>query len=88
MSAAKLMVVAGPNKGATYFLNEGENTVGRTPDNTIVLASTQVSKRHCAFVVKGRKVELQDIGSSNGTFVNGVLVKKKNLENRDKLFFH
>lgn len=79
------MVVAGPNKGATYFLADGENSVGRAPDNMIVLASGQVSKKHCVFNVREKSVEVLDAGSSNGTFVNGVLVKKKVLQNREKI---
>jgi len=85
MSFAKLIVVAGPNKGAAYFLNEGENTLGRGEDNAIVLSSGKVSKKHCTLMVGKQKVELVDNGSSNGTFVNGVLVKKKILQNREKI---
>jgi hypothetical protein len=83
--SVKIVVVSGPNRGATYFLQEGENSLGRSPDNPIVLASTQVSKKHCALICKGAKVEMQDLGSSNGTFVNGVLTKKKLLQNRDRV---
>lgn len=85
MANVKLVVVSGPNRGATYFLDEGESTFGRAAENQVVLASTQVSKRHCAVIVQGRKAELKDLGSSNGTFVNGVLTKKKLLANRDRI---
>lgn len=83
--STKLVVVSGPNRGATYFLQDGENTLGRGAECTIVLASTQVSKKHCALVQQNRKVELRDVGSSNGTFVNGVLTKKRLLQNRDRV---
>jgi pSer/pThr/pTyr-binding forkhead associated (FHA) protein len=82
---AKLLVVSGPNRGATYFLDDGEVTLGRSPECQVVLASTQVSKRHCALVIQRQKAELRDLGSSNGTFVNGVLTKKRLLKNRDKI---
>ncbi len=85
MAAIKLLVVSGPNRGATYFIDDGENTFGRGPDNQVVLASTQVSKKHFAIVVQNRKAELRDLGSSNGTFVNGVLAKKKLLQNHDRV---
>ncbi|MCO5143529.1 MAG: FHA domain-containing protein [Oligoflexia bacterium] len=81
----RVVVVGGPNRGATYFLDEGENTLGRAPENQVVLASTQVSKKHCSIVCNGGKAELRDLGSSNGTFVNGVLAKKKLLQSRDKI---
>lgn len=83
--SAKLLVISGPNRGATYFLQEGETSLGRGAECEIVLASTQVSKKHCALVYQNRKVELRDLGSSNGTFVNGVLAKKKLLQNRDRI---
>jgi hypothetical protein len=85
MALVKLMVVSGPNRGATYFLEDGESVLGRGAESQIVLASPQVSKRHCAIVCNGPKAEIRDLGSSNGTFVNGVLTKKKLLKNRDRI---
>lgn len=81
----KVTVLKGPSKGASYNLNEGENFIGRSEDNNICLASSQVSKRHAIINIANRKVELIDAGSSNGTFVNGILVKKKELKPKDKI---
>ena len=69
----RLTVVAGPNRGTSYPLHEGETTVGRLSANSIVLNSSKVSKRHCVLVVTDGDVVCKDQGSSNGTFVNGVL---------------
>ena len=69
----RLTVVAGPNRGTSYPLHEGETTVGRLSVNSIVLNSSKVSKRHCVLVVTDGDVVCKDQGSSNGTFVNGVL---------------
>jgi hypothetical protein len=85
MSAIKLVVISGPNRGATYFLDDGETSLGRGTEANIVLASTQVSKKHFALACSHGKAELKDLGSSNGTFVNGVLTKKKILTNHDKI---
>jgi PAS domain-containing protein len=85
MAAMKLVVVSGPNRGATYFIEDGETNLGRGADCQVVLASTQVSKKHCAIVYQNRKAELRDLGSSNGTFVNGVLAKKRLLQNHDRI---
>jgi PAS domain-containing protein len=71
----RLTVVAGPNRGSSYPLHEGETTMGRLSVNSIVLNSSKVSKRHCALVVSDGEVVCKDQGSSNGTFVNGVLSK-------------
>jgi hypothetical protein len=83
--SVKMVVIAGPNRGATYFLDEGETTVGRGTEANIMLASRQVSKKHFSIAVGNGKAELKDLGSSNGTFINGVLTKKKILNNHDKI---
>ena len=81
----KLLVIAGPNRGATYFVGDGENVVGRGADAQVVLASPQVSKKHFAIACSHGKAEIKDLGSSNGTFVNGVLTKRKQLHSHDKI---
>lgn len=55
-----------------YPLRYGTNTIGRLPDNDVVVASPQVSRRHCALLIHANEsVEVHDIASKNGTFVNG-----------------
>lgn len=46
-------------------------TVGRDPQGDVCLASPNVSKRHAQFAISARQIQLQDLGSTNGTFVNG-----------------
>ena len=81
----RLVIVSGPNRGSSFNLVEGENSIGRQMDNHIVLSSSKVSKRHCALVVSTRDVILRDEGSTNGTFVNGALSRQQNLTSGDKL---
>jgi len=81
----RLVIVSGPNRGSSFSLVEGENSIGRQMDNHIVLSSSKVSKRHCALVVNARDVVLRDDGSTNGTFVNGALTKQQTLRSGDKL---
>jgi hypothetical protein len=55
-----------------YPLKVGLNTVGRMPDNDVVVPDAYVSRRHCAIVVHtGDRCELHDIASKNGTYLNG-----------------
>jgi hypothetical protein len=55
-----------------YPLKVGINTVGRSPDNDVVVADCYISRRHCAILVHtGDGCELHDTASKNGTFVNG-----------------
>ncbi len=81
----KLTVIAGPNRGSTFSVSEGETGIGRQTGNVIVLASAKVSKRHASLYVQGSEVVVQDLGSSNGTFVNGVLVKSRKVQAGDRI---
>lgn len=81
----KLTVVAGPSRGQSYAVQEGETSIGRQEGNAVVLTSAKVSKRHCVLVVSDGQVLLNDQGSSNGTFVNGVLAKSKSLNPGDRI---
>lgn len=47
-------------------------TVGRAVDNDVILADPSVSAYHCEVLVHGGEVIVRDLGSSNGTMVNGV----------------
>lgn len=52
-------------------LREGENIVGRDPSANVRLASSSVSRQHAAIMVDGANATILDLGSKNGTFVNG-----------------
>jgi hypothetical protein len=55
-----------------YPLKVGLNTVGRAPDNDVVVQDAYVSRRHCAILVHaGDGCELHDTASKNGTYLNG-----------------
>ena len=52
-------------------LYEGENSVGRANDNSIVLNDVRISRRHASIMLLGGKAWLRDLGSTNGTFIAG-----------------
>src|ERR1700678_497333 len=81
----KLMVIAGPNRGASYSVENGETSIGRQSGNSVVLQSGRVSKRHCVLVASNGELVVRDQGSSNGTFVNGVLTKEKPIKSGDRI---
>lgn len=60
-------------------LTEGQHQIGRSESCEICLKSTRVSKHHGLIVIKGSQAAILDSGSSNGIFVNGILVKKQKL---------
>jgi hypothetical protein len=60
------------DKDYIYPLRVGINTVGRSPDNDVVVQDAYVSRRHCAILVHaGDGCELHDTASKNGTYLNG-----------------
>jgi pSer/pThr/pTyr-binding forkhead associated (FHA) protein len=55
-----------------YPLHVGMNSVGRLPDNDVVVRDECVSRRHCAVVIHSDlRCELHDVASKNGTILNG-----------------
>ena len=87
----QLRIRKGPSDiGRTFSLPIGETfTIGRADGNEIRLASNGVSKQHAQVKsLSASKVEVQDLGSSNGTFVNGLMVKKHTLKPGDKIMIH
>lgn len=66
------------------YITKERTTLGRRADNDIVLDNPAVSGQHCVFELKGLSdVFIEDNGSTNGTFVNNVRVKRHKLEDED-----
>jgi len=66
-----------------FDLQKGGNPIGSHPDNSIRLTAPQISRRHAVITVNGTDARLTDLNSKNGTFVNGVKVRKKHLSEND-----
>jgi pSer/pThr/pTyr-binding forkhead associated (FHA) protein len=81
----KLVVVGGKLRGKEYTLNEGDNVLGRDSDVDVPFFVEGVSKKHISLNVNNEHLTLTDLGSSNGTFVNGKLVKRIALKPGDKI---
>jgi DNA-binding winged helix-turn-helix (wHTH) protein len=52
-------------------LAQGEHVLGRLPDASVWIDSTNVSRRHARIVVSGGRATLEDLGSKNGTYLRG-----------------
>jgi S-DNA-T family DNA segregation ATPase FtsK/SpoIIIE len=61
----------------TVPLGEGTHTIGRTKTSDVVFPSPSVSRNHCEVDVRGSTVQLTDVGSTGGTYLNGVALTKK-----------
>jgi len=66
------LIINGPGYFNTpYDLSDGQTTLGRADDNDIVLSGDLVSRKHAAIVVRGDGLLLKDLGSRNGSRLNG-----------------
>jgi pSer/pThr/pTyr-binding forkhead associated (FHA) protein len=66
------------------YLTKDRTTLGRRPDNDIVLTDLAVSGEHCRFELHGlADVYVHDLGSTNGTFLNGKIAKREQLHDQD-----
>jgi predicted component of type VI protein secretion system len=82
----ELHVVKGRSANQVLKLADVVNTVGRHDDCTIRIKSSQVSRRHCELFEKKGTLLLKDLGSANGTYVNGKKVQGQQvLEPGDEL---
>ena len=64
-------------------LTKDRTSLGRRPYNDIVIDNLAVSGEHAVFQMSGNEVNLEDLNSTNGTYVNGKAVKKQLLQNGD-----
>jgi pSer/pThr/pTyr-binding forkhead associated (FHA) protein len=81
----KLVHFHGDVKAAEIALDRQRITIGRRPDNDICLAYPAVSGAHAAIVTILADSFLEDLGSTNGTLVNGTSVAKHFLRDRDQI---
>lgn len=72
---ALLYVRSGPRAGTHYRLNLGSTTIGRSRDNDICIDHPEVSGEHALIKEEGGRFTLHDLGSTNGTFLNGELLR-------------
>ena len=71
MSGWQILVQQGPRAGQAIDLNKPVTTIGREVGNDIVLEDPQVSRHHMRLAQQGSGLVIEDLGSTNGTTVNG-----------------
>lgn len=73
-----LVMAHGPQPRQRFILNALIVSVGRDPENHIPILDPEISRRHARFVwVDGAGYAVEDVGSTNGTFVNGQEIKQQ-----------
>ncbi|MFB0536431.1 MAG: FHA domain-containing protein [Anaerolineae bacterium] len=70
--SVELIVRQGPQPGQRFSLTRPTIIIGREVGNDVVVSDPQISRRHASLTWDGRQFIIQDLGSANGTFVNGV----------------
>lgn len=84
----KLIVIEPEDRsGQEFLLDKRRMTVGRRPNNDICIPDTIVSGAHAQFEISGDGVILEDLGSTNGTGVNGKRVVRVKLSEGDEIRF-
>ena len=78
-----LVVEDGPLKGRHFQLTDTRVTIGRQADCSIILEDPSVSRYHCELYLQPDSLSLRDLGSKNGTAVNGSRVDQTQLSPGD-----
>lgn len=77
---------AGPDLGKRFTVIVGETGIGRSIDNDVILTDIAVSRKHVKILRdEGGQIQFQDLGSGNGTLVNGVRVRNGLLRSGDRI---
>lgn len=69
-----LTIIKGPQTGNTFELDDEITTIGRDPANSIFLNDMTVSRAHAKIVRNAAGARIEDLGSLNGTWVDGAIV--------------
>ncbi|MCB9707875.1 MAG: DUF4388 domain-containing protein [Myxococcales bacterium] len=81
-----LRFISGKYQGGELLLpRDREIVMGRSSELDMVLVEDMVSRRHAKLSLEGDDIYIQDLGSTNGTFVNGEKVKKSKLNEGDRI---
>jgi pSer/pThr/pTyr-binding forkhead associated (FHA) protein len=85
--AAALVINRGPNSGHKFLLDQPVTTVGRHAQSGVFLDDVSVSRRHAELRWANGELRVVDVGSLNGSYVNGQAVESTVLVDGDQLQF-
>ena len=81
----RIAAITGRLEDTVISMNEGPVLIGRQAGATLKIANASVSRRHALIEKEGDKFIIADLGSRNGTFVNDVPVKRRELQHGDRV---
>ncbi|HYG76298.1 MAG TPA: FHA domain-containing protein [Planctomycetota bacterium] len=82
---ASVTVIFGGQEQKVFELDKPKMVVGREPSCEIHIDNLGISRNHCAFINRNDSFVLQDLGSSNGTYVNGRKITEYFLNDADEV---
>ncbi len=86
MSALAFRFISGKYQGGEFPIpGAGEVIIGRASDLDLVLVEDMVSRKHAKMVAQDGQLTITDLGSTNGTFVNGEKVRRAELHCNDRI---
>ncbi|HAM73172.1 MAG TPA: hypothetical protein DCM86_16165 [Verrucomicrobiales bacterium] len=71
---AKLVFTDKHFSGQSYELTQEKTSIGRSKENRLVIRDDSVSSKHCEILANGPEIIVRDLGSRNGTFIDGVRI--------------
>lgn len=81
----QLVIAEGKEAGREFVFDQTSILIGRTSDCDVILYESGVSRKHARIFAEGEGFFVEDMGSSNGTKVNGEIVKKQQLKDGDAI---
>src|SRR5688572_19952246 len=84
---ARLLLLSEGFNGRSYELKVDKTTVGRVSDNAFEIPEASVSSHHAEIILRGNDVLIRDLGSTNGTFINGEKITEAVLQPGQTLRF-
>jgi pSer/pThr/pTyr-binding forkhead associated (FHA) protein len=82
----KLVLKSGDDIQDTFILEKGINSIGRDPNNNFVIDDIEISRNHLSVNIKDGDVFIEDLDSTNGSFLNGKRLKRiSKIQNGDLL---
>jgi Nif-specific regulatory protein len=82
---ARLVGISGPLQGQKLPLAAGEVSIGRESSNALWAHDQALSRSHCIIACEEETYVIRDLGSHNGTLVNGVRIEAEQLRHRDQI---
>jgi pSer/pThr/pTyr-binding forkhead associated (FHA) protein len=80
-----LRFISGKYQGGEFPITDKQILVGRSSDLDMVLVEDMVSRKHARIAMQGDQIWIEDLGSTNGTFVNGEKIKRARLKEGDRV---